>query len=57
MKCPKCNEEMHEVYFGDEVKRWRCMKCEAIYSSIEWQEGDGEIVKVGSWRGLRGEKK
>lgn len=56
VKCPKCNILMHEVYFGDNIQRWRCMRCEALFSAIEWQESDGEIVKIGRWRGLRKRK-
>ena len=41
---------MHQVFFGDEVTRWRCMQCDLIYSSVEWLAGDGEIVKMGHWR-------
>lgn len=44
---------MHQVYFGDEITRWRCMKCDCMYSSVEWIASGGEIVKVGYWRGCK----
>lgn len=54
VKCPKCGGDMHQVFFGDEVTRWRCMQCDLIYSSVEWIVGDGEMVRMGYWR--RGER-
>lgn len=35
--CPRCGTEMHEVYFGDELRRWRCMKCERLYVLWEYR--------------------
>jgi len=45
IKCPACGEELHEVHFGDNIQRWRCMKCERIYSEIEYHIGDGELIR------------
>lgn len=50
MKCPVCDEPVHEVYFADDVRRWRCMKCERIFSEAEYQVGNGELVRIHVWR-------
>lgn len=31
MICPKCGKGMHEVFNGDEIKRWKCMCSDDIY--------------------------
>lgn len=55
--CPRCNLPMFQVHFGDGVIRWRCFECDAVFSSIEWIENDGEFEKIGWWRGLRKERR
>jgi len=44
--CPVCRHLLHEVYFADDVRRWRCMNCERIFSEIEYHVGDGELVRL-----------
>lgn len=43
--CPRCSAALHEVFFGDDVRRWRCMRCGRVFSGVEWMEGDGELVR------------
>jgi len=33
--CPICKEELHAVFFGDDVHRLRCLKCDQLYDSFE----------------------
>lgn len=45
----RCGGELHEVYFGDEVRRFRCMDCERIYVLWEyrsWRRGEDDMRKV-----------
>lgn len=37
---------MHEVFFGDEVRRWRCMECDKIFAEPEWQLVGDELIRV-----------
>ncbi|MEW8957801.1 MAG: zf-TFIIB domain-containing protein [Moorella sp. (in: firmicutes)] len=49
MKCPKCGEPMHEVYFDDDLRRWRCMACGRIYvlwEYLTWRRGGDVMHKV-----------
>ena len=50
--CPKCKTEMFEVYYGDDVRRWRCMECDRVFSHKEFLVGKGESVRFG-WYGRR----
>ena len=50
LKCPRCGHPLHEIYAADDVRRWRCMNCERIFSEIEYQVGDGELVRVVIWK-------
>lgn len=31
MMCPQCNNEAHQVWFGDRFRHFRCMKCQHIH--------------------------
>lgn len=53
MRCPKCGELMHEVYFGDNMTRWRCMACERIYVLWEYEYANGELTRVSVWHKAR----
>lgn len=33
--CPHCGLEMYEYFIGDDIRRVRCLSCEASYSEIE----------------------
>jgi hypothetical protein len=45
MLCPNCQTPLHEVFFGDEIRRWRCMGCFRIFSEIEYEVKEDELVK------------
>ncbi|MHB1420823.1 MAG: hypothetical protein ACYCX4_14800 [Bacillota bacterium] len=49
MNCPKnnCGGELVEVYFGDGVRRWRCLKCDIIFSEKEFALGHEELINAG----------
>ncbi len=49
LTCRHCEGELHEVYFGDNKPRWRCMKCDIIYELWEyrsWRRGEDDMRKV-----------
>jgi hypothetical protein len=62
LTCRHCEGELHEVYFGDNKPRWRCMKCDIIYELWEyriWGRGEDDMCKVlaGDGKGqVEGEK-
>jgi len=40
---------MHEVYFDDDLRRWRCMSCERIYVLWEyrvWRRSKNDMSEV-----------
>ena len=43
--CLNCDTAMHEVFYEDDIRRWRCMKCGRIYSEREWQVAEDEVVR------------
>jgi len=43
--CPKCGHPVHDIFSGDRIRRWRCMACERIFSELEYQFMDGELVR------------
>ncbi len=45
--CPNCQQEVYEVFFGDEAKRWRCIQCEALYTEVKRTESDPKMVDIG----------
>lgn len=47
--CPRCGGEAHEVFFGDGVRRWRCMECDSIYSETTWIKNGNELVRRRSY--------
>lgn len=49
MTCLHCDGELHEVFFGDNKKRWRCMECDIIYELWEyrvWRRGGDAMHQV-----------
>ena len=49
LTCRHCEGELHEVFFGDNKRRWRCMKCEVIYELWEykiWRRGGDDMHQV-----------
>lgn len=49
MNCPVCRQPMHRVYFGDEQRWWRCMRCDYVYQIQLHRYENGELVRVW-WR-------
>lgn len=45
MLCPYCQTPVHEVFFGDNIKRWRCMGCQRILSELEYEVREDELVR------------
>jgi transposase-like protein len=45
--CPSCNHPVHEIFKEDNIRRWRCMACERGFSELEYQLGDGELIRRG----------
>lgn len=45
MLCPYCQTPVHEVFFGDNIKRWRCMGCQRILSELEYEIREEELVR------------
>jgi len=43
--CPRCGKEMFEVFYDDQVRRWRCMRCEEVFSELEYELRDRELVR------------
>lgn len=46
IQCPKCDGRLHEIYYNDQVRRWRCLSCDVRYSSLDWTHREGEIIKA-----------
>jgi len=53
LKCPRCGHPLHEIFRGDDVRRWRCMGCERIFSETEYRFNEGELVRVRIWEKKR----
>ena len=51
LEYPNCGNPLHEIFFGDNLRRWRCMNCERIYSSKDWEIWRGELVKI--WKSVK----
>lgn len=47
--CPRCEGQAHEVFYGDGIKRWRCMKCESVFSETVWEKQGDELLRRRSW--------
>lgn len=45
MLCPYCQTPVHEVFFGDNIRRWRCMGCQRILSELEYEIREEELVR------------
>lgn len=45
LNCPHCGHKVFEVYFEDQVRRWRCTWCHRLLSELEYVLRDGELLK------------
>ncbi len=58
----RCGGELFEAFFGDNVRRFRCMDCERVYVLWEyrsWGRGEDDMCKAlaGDGKGqVEGEK-
>lgn len=46
LKCSRCGGELFEVFFGDDIRRWRCWGCDRIFAEPEWQVMGDELARV-----------
>ena len=44
--CPRCNKELHRVYWVDGIERWKCVCGPVIYSSFEYMISSGKIPAI-----------
>jgi len=35
--CPHCDHKLFEVYFEDQIRRWRCVYCHRLISEKEYE--------------------
>lgn len=46
IRCPRCADYVHQVFYADGLERWRCMKCEAIFAEPKWTLKNDELIRM-----------